>query len=151
MDSLLPRLAVAVYCVALIGFLLWQGLRGLARLRTVVDYLELRERRYPEAKSWKAPLARDAALPFGAIAVFVAGLALIPLLLGVSSGDVSGVSIVVACIGLAGATLVLVLLKRSPWAETRAILWEAASAEGRRQELLEEALATDPQVRDGRV
>lgn len=148
MRGLVPNLAVAAYAICVLAFLLWQGLRGMARIRAVVDYLDLRDRRYPAVRELPAPpLARQAALPVPAIAVLVAGLALIPLVEGVASDRVAVWMWVVGILGLALAAAVVVVANRSPWAETRALVWEASvSGPERRDELLREALETDPQV-----
>lgn len=145
---IVPRLIVAAWGVAVIGVLLWQGLRGVARLRAVVDYLELRERRFPESASMPAPpLARQAPVPYGVIAVVAAGVALTPLVIGVAFGSVGIIGIVLGVAAVVGAAITIVLVARSPWAETRRLVWEAAFSEGTaRLERLEEALEVDPQL-----
>jgi hypothetical protein len=145
---IVPRLIVAAWGVAVIGVLLWQGLRGIARLRAVVDYLELRERRFPESASLPTPpLARQAPVPYGFIAAVAAGVALTPLVMGLAFGSVGTVGIVLGAAAVVGAVVTVVLVARSPWAETRRLVWEAAFSEGTaRLERLEEALEADPQL-----
>ncbi len=144
----LPRLGAAVYGVMIIGGLLWQGLRGISRLSAVVDYLELRERRFPQSVSMPPPpLARQAPMPYGVIAVAAAGLALTPLVIGLATSSVGIISIVVGSVAAVAAAAIVMLLAHSPWAETRRLVWEAASSEGTaRVERLEEALDADPQL-----
>jgi hypothetical protein len=143
-----PRLVVTAYGMAIIGILLWQSLRSMARLGAVLDYLELRERRFPESRSLPVPpLARQAPMPYGIIAVVAAGVALVPLVIGLAFGSVGVPSIAIGAVAVVAAVVALVLVVRSPWAETLRLVWEAAVSEGSsRHERLEEALEADPQL-----
>jgi len=147
---IVARLVVVAYGVAIIGVLLWQSLRGMARLGAAVDYLDLRERRFPEARSLPVPpLARQAPMPYGIIAVVAAGVALVPLVIGLAFGSVGSLSLAIGAVAVVAAAVALVLVAHSPWAETRRLVWKAAVSEGAaRHERLEEALEADPQLHE---
>jgi hypothetical protein len=149
MTDLAGRIVSVVYAVGLLGFLLLQGLRGMTRLRAVVDYLDLREARYPGAKTWeRTPLPRQATLPPGPLAVVIAGVAWSPLVIAVALGGSLWWRAAVAVIGSAGAVALAIMARRDVWAATRQAVFEAASSAGEvRDDLFEEALAADPQVR----
>jgi hypothetical protein len=153
MPGLGPRLIVAAYAIGVLGLLLWQSLRGLARVRAVVDYLDLRERTHPESCDWKAPpIAKQAALPPSTLALILAGLALVPVLTGIALGRPATWQIALAALAVLAAAVVVVSARRSPWSETRSLVWSAANAEGEtRETLLRRALDMDPQVSEAAV